>query len=200
MNGVHDGFSTLRESTYDEYVEWYLNRNLMKHPDSGPVPLSPDDRRTLMERVHGKGKLRPWFPYGTWTVVRIESAEALGHLMMLGSDWTRDARLVRDGVPRLLRNGVLHAIEVSYFEETGPKREEHHKYYRKMKDKSLRPSNFDKFVLCSLNADERKSVAATHPPVRYYLHDGVGRGLPYLTLVHRGVVDFEPIDAFLAIE
>lgn len=185
---------TLRRASFDEYAQHYLAREIDKGFSHDRLPATPAERRQHME-THAKGKMREWFPDADWYVVRIETPEALSHLMMLDSQVTRGERLVRDGVPRLLGWGVKHAKETRYFEEATPHRQRHHDYYEVFSKGAMTLKGSNKLVLTTLDG-ERSQVQDT---VLYYLHDGFGRALPYLTLVDRKIIPFEPVEALLAV-
>jgi hypothetical protein len=190
---AHERFFRLRASSYDEYAAWYLTRENAKWGDHLAIPSGAEERAAMMQ-AQAPGKLRSWFPEASWTVQLVETPEALAHLMMLDADVTRRERLVRAGVPRLLGWGVRHARETRYLLEPAAGRERHHAYYRDIAEGRVQLRGENRLVLITMD-EERSQVP---PTVKYYLHDGFGRALPYLTLVDEGKIPFSPVEAFVA--
>ena len=67
-------------------------------------------------------------------------------------------------------------------------------YYRKFKSGAIRMSQ-EPIVLRSLGSNEE---GPRNPDALFYLHDGLGRSLPYQVLLVEGHLCYEPVEAFLA--
>jgi hypothetical protein len=183
----------LRGSTFDEYVEWYLSRERRENPNLN-VPDTAPARMDMMKRDHG-GKLRFWFEKGRWSVVLLEREE-FANLIFHEDGWTRqEGLLVDDGQNyRLLGRVADRALESGYLTKTNDKR--HLEYYTAFRRCHFRPEGISRLVICAANDAERKA----NPGGSFYLHDGTGRGLPYMILVTENPAMFEPVEAFLAQE
>jgi hypothetical protein len=83
----------VRESSLEEYVFWYLQRERRKgRPDV--IPTEPSQQVRTMRKDH-RGKMRSWFDRSTrWQLVKIE-AEELANLVFLEdpSTWRRGSLL-----------------------------------------------------------------------------------------------------------
>lgn len=187
---------TLRAVSFDDFVEWYLRRENTKG-NIRSVPETRFERRILMEATQ-HGKLWPGCASWPWSLVEVAPSE-LSNLLILADDWTRDELLVRKGVVRTLGNTVTHALDSGYFTDLTDRRTRHHGYYHTFEHTSPSTSEIGRLVLRTLHENERSEVDAGHASgICYYLHDGFGRLLPYLTLLQQKQVEPVVIEAFLA--
>lgn len=192
------GVNKIRQSSFDEYIEWYLRRDHAKG-DLRQVPESAFSRRVTMESTK-HGKLWPGCAGWGWSLVELE-VSALPNLLILASDWTRDERLIREDVPRTLGNAARHAAESGYFEKWSEARARHHGYFEAFRAITPSSSEFGRIVVRDFRDDsERGDAARARPTASYYLHDGLGRCLPFLALLDAGAVSPIRIEAFLASE
>jgi hypothetical protein len=196
---------TIRHASYDEFVTWYLRREYTKRgyaiPDLGNIA----EQRQTMQRNHD-GKLRSWFPRGTWSLAEIQSENELLTLICLAGRWPRNSGLLTSeqlNNRTLLRQFIVNANEVNYFAEAGrptlcsENMEKRRLYVSRLRtDTAIRFNGADRIVLCSPCADEKRR----NPVGSFYLHDGLGRMLAYAYLISRSEIPFSPIEAFLAEE
>lgn len=194
----------VREADFDDYVEWYLRREERKGTLNHKfgVPTTPQDRLSLMKTRH-RGKLRPWFPEARWSVVELGRCEDIERLICLDSRWTRNTGLTRSTAQpnyRLLRQYVLNAREINYFGTVHAleiDREEYKKRQCKLRAFRREWPQFrddERLVICTPEVSEiGRNLEGT-----YYLHDGIGRLLPYLYMIYFEGQDFGPVEAFLS--
>lgn len=185
-----DWVRRIRRSSEEEYCQWYLAREGRKsgHTTSIVDPVAQ------LRHLH-EGKTRHWFgPSTRWSVVELDTVADLDTLVFLNCDWTRNAGLVIPGTPdyRVLRTVAANALRVNYLSSTGADR--HRQYYQQLKSGQLRLREDERLAICSAEASE----LAENPSAKYYLLDGVGRGLPYAMLVRQGYLSFAPVEAFVA--
>ena len=183
----------ISSSTFDDFAKWYLDREMYEKQGS-PTPSAPEGRLLAM-REHHSGKMQPWFTTrAQWRIYRLTSHEELKALMILASDWTRREHLIPEGKPRLLGNVSLGP---EYFT---PDRDPRN-YYHRLQSGQIFLNGPNRFVLRTLNGSEREELAPFRVrTARFYLHDGLGRALAYITLIQRGVLSFSPVEAFVAEE
>lgn len=185
------GVEPVAVTTLDRMARWYRRREAWKGTTLAPTGADP--LRWL--RAEHPGKLRRWFPTATWVRGYLRSAEALAGLVALDSPWVRAERLVESAVTRTLGAVVEAAERVAYFDRVHPGRERHHWYRALFQGGALRPVGDHALLLRTLEADEE------HPPgSRLYLHDGIGRALPYLWLARRRLLRFQPVEVWVAVE
>lgn len=178
-------------TTFGQAARWYLRREGWK----GSVrPGAVDDPLRWLQAEH-PGKLRPWFPTATWVRGYLRSAEALAGLVALDSPWTRSEGLVRSATTRTLGAVVEAAEREAYFDALLPGRERHHWYRALLQGGALRPVGEHALLLRTLEADEERPAGE-----RLYLHDGIGRALPYLWLARRRLLRFQPVEVWVAVE
>lgn len=184
---------TLRESSLDDFIEWYLRREKRKDR-SAEVPDTSEGRLSLMREKHS-GKLRDSFHSSAWSIVLLNRIDELENLIFLESQWTKKERLViPDGTPnyRLLSRVAENALGSNYLGSTVDPR--HRQYYEAMRSCHFRLECSSRLALCTASESERRS----NPSGVYYLHDGAGRALAYLLLIKERKGQFEPVEAFIA--
>lgn len=170
---------------------WYHRREVWK---GSTLPGLPRDPVRWLATEHA-GKLRRWFTTATWVRGYLRSADALGRLVALDSPWTRAEGLVVAPEARTVE-GVVHAADaMGYFETLHPGRERHHWYRALFQAGALRPVADHALLLRTIEADE-----VAPPGERLYLHDGIGRAVPYLWLVRHHLVRFRPVEVWVAVE
>jgi hypothetical protein len=193
---------TLRNSSFEEFVGWYLARESRKsgQPEHA-ADLAPDVLVNQMRYLHA-GKLRSWFSRANWTIVSLDTLDDVMRLVCMDSWETRQNRLIRESGlnNRLARNIVTAAFEtdnLSGSSEAACNSVEACR--RRDRIETFRHSfpelcGNERLVICSLNDDESQS----NPDGNYYLHDGFGRLLAYLYLVAYEGRKYSPVEAFLA--
>jgi hypothetical protein len=193
---------TLRQSSFEEFVRWYLLRESRKYAQPGPAASdAPDVLANQMLYLHPR-KLRSWFSRGNWTIVSLDTVEDAMRLVCVDSWELRHNRLIRESGPnnRLARNIVAAAYETGHFNGSNQaacssaeaicRRDRIEAFRRSLPE--LRGN--ERLVICSLNDDE----AQRNPEANYYLHDGFGRLLSYLYLIAYERRTYSPVEAFLA--
>jgi hypothetical protein len=150
-----------------------------------------------MWREH-HGKMRRWFqPSTRWSVVSLGLTD-LADLVFLQCDWTeREGLVVADGLNyRLLSRVAENARKGAYFRRppTNKAHAKHQAYYQALASGSLRLNGDDRLAVCTAEESE----IAQNSRARYYLLDGVGRGLPYMLLTMENAIEPMPVEAFLA--
>lgn len=180
---------TLRQSTLDEFIEWYLAREQRK--GGRPVPDTRQGRQATMEREH-TGKLRTWFAAGRWSIVVLDRDD-FERLVFLESPWTISEHLLIDREPnyRLLRQVAANALASDYLGHSSDGR--HAKYFQAIRDCHMRLECSSRLAICDLEPAE----IAGNPAGSHYLHDGAGRGLAYMIFLQLSEKPFEPVEAFL---
>lgn len=186
----------LRAVSVDDFIEWYLGREVAKG-NIRDIAGTRFGRHAQMEATQ-QGKIWSGYLSWSWSLVEISSSE-LPNLLILASAWVRDERLVRDGVLRTLDAAVTHALDSGYFARHFDGRVRHHSYYHAYERSTPSTSELERIVLRTLLDDERSEVVtAGRNDVSHYLHDGLGRSLPYLTLLREKRVEPIMIEAFVA--
>ncbi len=186
----------MRESSYNEFIKWYLEREKREKPEDNfsRIPWSARNRRKLMKKSHA-GKLESWFERGYWSIISITQDE-FERSMVLEGEWTEVDGLVDPSSDeleyRLLRSVAHTAIRIGYLETKANERMRD--YYRKLKSGDISMSQ-EYIVLRSLGPNEATN---RNPDALFYLHDGLGRSLPYQVLITEGYLSYEPVTAFLA--
>jgi len=197
----------LRPASVDEYVSWYLTREVHEEkalPDPAVMSTVAAMRRT-MDESH-QDKMRPWFgcPTARWHVVSLDEMQDLGTLIFLDAPWTRKANLIKEtGKDRRLLNTVIKNAgaerffgnrEVLGITEDAEKTRK--KYYTRFHAAWPMLRAIDRVILCTPNDAERLGS----PDGTYYLHDGMGRLLAYYYMIMHEGRHFRPVEAFLAEE
>lgn len=185
----------VRKATFDEYAEWYLQREVRKgNWCKQDLPLTPEGRLDAF-RNRECGKFREWFLKARWTVQRLEHQKELETLMVVAAPFTDKLRKpeLRTQDARLLGIVADNAIKNDYLNRD-PEACRHLDYYTRFKTRDIELQGGDRLVLISLNGGEKREASNA----TYYLHDGYGRGLPYMMLLKQGVIPFEPVEVFLA--
>jgi hypothetical protein len=185
----------LAESSFFDYGKWYLEREERKgHRLDRSIPPTAEEMQRYFEATC-RGKYRDWFPRGRWSVGRLTFDE-FKRLMVVDAAEARREQLVIERIPRTLSNAAKNAIATGYFEILRTKREKHFWYYLSYIYGSLSLSGENRLVVCSLSGDEKHgSPEGTYS---YYLHDGWGRALPYMTLLLRSRLEYQPVEVFYA--
>lgn len=192
----------IRSASFEEFVTFYLSRERRKgRLDPQLTGLSWDTLAAEMRRSH-RGKLRPWFEHGRWSVVSLDGIEDAMSLVCLKDEAMKAAGLIDDSKPdgRLMRAVVAAAHKNSVFDNNLP-RSACIEGFRVKRIEAYRRSwpelrGDDMLVLCTLNAAEKSES----PGGSWYLHDGLGRLVPHLyATVYEGR-EYRPIEALLAEE
>jgi hypothetical protein len=186
----------IRQSSYDEFVEWYLRREQRKGTIA-EVPALAEKRVQLFERppVDKIGDLLWLFRAADWYVISLDSREEFDRLVYLDVEWTRSKGLIDPAHGknfRLLRQVARNALHKHYLEK--PDASKHREYYEKF-GAGLRLCGDDRLTLRTMRPVEHDM----NPAGIRYLHDGAGRGLPYMLRVLEGM-PYEPVEAFVAEE
>ena len=183
----------LRQSSLEEYATWYLAREAKK-PGAASVAAVGPAAVTCMWQQH-LGKMRDWFRNeARWSVVTLDSFAELERLIFLESSWTTEEQLViPDRTPnyRLLDRVAQNASMHSYLDR--PRADRHRAYRDDLCAGRLRLVGDARIALCT----PEESEIRTNPAGTFYILDGVGRCLPFVTLVRSGGLTFTPVEAFL---
>jgi hypothetical protein len=138
--------------------------------------------------------MREWFsPQTRWHIVLLDLDE-MASLVFLESEWTKAEGLVVPGEPnyRLLGRVAGNAQAADYFSR--PSAPKHKAYYDALASGALRLRHDHRIAICSAEDSEIRQ----NPSARFYLLDGVGRGLPYMVLSEEAAFKYMPVEAFLA--
>ena len=196
-NGMH----FLRESSFDEFVRHYLERERRKH--RLPANLSSTPRRLLLAEMQRDwpGKLRPWFPDARWSLISLDTIDDVMTLICLDDAPMRQIGLSNGATPdnRITRAVVHAAREHGLFDQSRPTALKCVIGFRNKRAELQaagwpKLSGVEKLVLCSPNAGERSE----NPSASWYLHDGLGRLTAYLYAVIYEGVAFSAVEALLA--
>tara|TARA_R110002049_G_scaffold274816_3_gene452836 strand:- start:32 stop:604 length:573 start_codon:yes stop_codon:yes gene_type:complete len=184
----------LSDSSFEEYAKWYIKREICKSNETNFSET--EDYVSILKERHS-GKVWDGIEEYIWTIQELNKGE-VESLLVLASKWTKEEKLVIDDKPRILSNAVEQAIKHDYFKSSSEKRARHIDYYEKMKGGTFDLSN-EKIVIRSLFENEQNYLKEyPETECNYYLHDGIGRMLPYMTLVKLGKITFKPVVAFVA--
>ena len=93
---------------------------------------------------------------------------------------------------RILSRVAQNALSSGYLERTNDPR--HRKYYAAMGECHFRLECTSRLAICSAEANELQQ----NPLAKYYLLDGVGRGLAYMLFLLKSGVPYESVEAFVA--
>ncbi len=99
-----------------------------------------------------------------------------------------------------MANAVQNAISSDYFKIMKLGREKHHQRYTEYQKEPPTPETIDLLVVRTLLTNERHEVNNYGCDVTLYLHDGIGRCLPLLTLINEGHLPEMECEAFAAIQ
>jgi hypothetical protein len=187
----------VRNSSFEEFVRWYLARERRKHnQDDDLSGRSWDSLLAEMRSAH-PGKLRPWFERGRWSIMSLCVFGEATSLVCVDAQETRRDRLIVGSAPnnRLAGTLVAAAHATGYFYNCDVRRTNAvQNRYLQRNWPQLREG--DRLTLCSLSANEKRQ----NPGGSYYLHDGFGRLLPWLYVILYEGEEYSPIEAFLAEE
>jgi hypothetical protein len=113
-------------------------------------------------------------------------------LVVIQDEYMRDRDFIVS--PPTFGNVVRRAIHTDYFETQ--RQGTQHRLFREWQPGSLkdRIAGDDRLCLRALTDAER----ARSPASLFYITDGWGRSLPYLTLVTLGGHEFFPVEAYIA--
>lgn len=190
----------LTQSSFEEYVNWYWERQRRKggdKADSAPIPHRAEEQIATMQAVHC-GKMKPWFSESRWHIVELDALEDFPKLIFLESCWTKKTRLVRPNPTepnyRLLRQVARNALNDHYLERLPSDYPELKNYHDSLLRGDLQLVGKNRIVVCS--ADEGE--IASNPDACYYLLDGTVRCLAYMMLLLERKTEPVPVEAFLA--
>jgi hypothetical protein len=190
----------VRASSFEEFVRWYLSRELVKRgQDPDLNGRSWDSLLKEMRRAEA-GKLRPWFEDARWSIVLLDDISEAMRLVLVDNWEARRNRLITEGPDnRLARTLVTVARETGYYDNPEILRTNSViAHFRQERITAFRKNwtelqGEQRLTLCELNADEK----AENPSGTYYLHDGFGRLLAYLYMIAFEGREYSPIEAFL---
>ena len=185
------------DATFDDFVQWYLEREVRNESRKGrredekkALSGTPDKQREVMQERHG-GKLRDWFEQARWSIQLLTAPAELECLMILKKQtW--------DGItwpmPRLLGEAANRIRQERYFDPPG--NDNWGVNYIALRDHRLLLQGKERLVLITPSEAEMRE----EPSTTFYLHDGLGRALPYLAVVMETSTCFCPVEAFIAKE
>lgn len=184
----------ISDSSLEKYAKWYIKREACKGNETNFSET--EDHVSILKERHS-GKVWDGIEEYTWTIQELNRRE-VESLLVLASKWTKEEKLVTDDKPRILSNAVEQATKHDYFKSSSEKRARHIDYYNKMKGGIFDLSK-EKIVIRSLFKNEQNYLKKyPETECNYYLHDGIVRMLPYMTLVELGKITFNPVVAFVA--
>lgn len=182
----------IREATYDEFVEWYFRREVLKAAERSGMKRSEEfealsstveHRRYVMRQRH-PGKLRPWFEAGRWRIVEVQSIDELEPLMIVAkATWEG----IQGTMPRFLGAASRHLRRQNYFSVFPNDGDQLRLYYRRFTTGGFELAGEDRVVIVTLEASRE------WPPGSLYVHDGCGRLLAYLSYLREAAVPFHPL-------
>jgi hypothetical protein len=173
--GYHSGVTTtLRVTSATEYASWYLDRENRK-PGRDRIP-PPQDPVAFMEARHS-GKWRQWLSRAEWSLISL-SLEEFRRLIFPSIDWSERQDLVVDDGPhyRLLERVARRAIEIGYLDRSDDPQHRHQRCSQELRSGSLHLNGESRIAVCSA-----ESETARNPSGRWYLLDGAGRCLLYMS-------------------
>jgi hypothetical protein len=186
----------LRQSSLEEYAKWYLERQWDRKGDLRPIPEQPEQGIEAMWERHC-GKMRNWFDESSrWHIVELDAVDDLPNVVFLECPWTKASGLVIPEGPnyRLLRRASENALARNYLNSLSPDHPEHKHYYDALERGELQLVGGNRIAICSAEPSEME----LNPDARYYLLDGVGRCLPYMTLLLELKMKPLPVEGVLA--
>jgi len=146
-----------------------------------------------MKKFH-EGKLRYWFINGTWSKIEITNLNGLKYLLALQTDWTANIQPIDK--PRILGYMAERSLNIGWWNFTTTSLKMKSRYADYTSDLELFYED-SMLVLCSLDDNEKAEVAGTtDKPVHLYLHDGIGRGLPFYAVITKKGEIFKPFMAY----
>jgi len=186
------GIRFLQRSSIEEYITHYLQREAIKR-EQPYIEQSFEDNILEMRKNH-EGKVRDWFLNSTWSKIEITNLNGLKYLLALSAQWTKD--IISINKPRILGYMAERAFEIDWwnFNSTSDKMKSRYTDFKKDIELFYQDSML---VLCSLDDNEKAELSgATDKPVHLYLHDGIGRGLPFLAVTSKKEEMFRPFMAY----
>ena len=85
----------VRESSFEEFVRWYLSREYRKRNQDVDLSGRSDESLLKQMRRAAPGKLRPWFEGACWNIVSLDQFADARTLVCVDNWETRRNGLVR---------------------------------------------------------------------------------------------------------
>jgi hypothetical protein len=192
----------LQESSFYDQGKWFCEREIKKGTRQAVdmiIPDTPEEMEKLFRTDDWKGKFRDFFvlPSSKWFIGTL-SFEEFRKLMINHDEMTIREGFVTEDMPRTLENGAKHAIANNYFKEYKPGRGSHFKYYEQLLAGNLELVGNNRVVVISTESHEYGSHKKED--FSFYLHDGFGRLIPYMTLILEGKLEYKPVEAFFCVK
>ena len=179
----------VRKSSAEEYAQSFWVRESRKNKT--PVPSSPLEQLKKPREEGGHPYKLPPPEMKRWGVWLLTTPAEMEELMVIQDNYMKDRDFIV--TPPTLGNVVRRAIHTNYFEHHQPGTQ--HRLFHEWKSGVLtdRISGDDRLCIRAITDDER----ITSPTSLFYITDGWGRSLPYLTLVILGH-EFVPVEVYIA--
>lgn len=179
----------VRKSSAEEYARSFWVRENRKNKT--PIPSSPLEQLKKSREEGGHPyKLPPpeLWRWGIWLLTTQAEMEAL---MVIQDPYMEKHDFIV--TPPTLGNVTRRAIGTDYF--TGPKEGTQYRLFHEWRNGILtdRIKGDDRLCLQAVTEEERQKS----PTSLFYINDGWGRSLPYLTLVTLGH-EFFPVEVYIA--
>lgn len=179
----------IRKSSAEEYARSFWVRENRKN--NTLIPSSPLDQLKKPREQGGHPYKLPPSELKRWGVWLLTTVAEMELLMVIQDNYMKDHDFLV--TPPTLGNVVRRAIETSYFET--PKGGTQYQLFHEWRNGVLagRITGDDRICLEAISDEQRK----ISPTSLFYIKDGWGRSLPYLTLVTLGQ-EFHPIEVYIA--
>ena len=179
----------IRKSSAEEYAHSFWVRENQKNKI--PIPSSPLEELNKPKEEGGHPYKLPSPEFHQWGVWLLTTPAEMEALMLIQDEYMEKAGFLV--TPPTLGNVVKRAIETDYFGT--PKKGTQYRLFHEWRNGVLadRIKGHDRLCLRAVTEDER----VRSPMSLFYVTDGWGRSLPYLTLVTLGH-EFFPVEVYIA--
>lgn len=179
----------IRKSSADEYAHSFWVRENRKN--GAAIPASPLEQLKRPREEGGHPYKLPPAELQRWGVWLLTTTAEMENLLVIQDEWMKRRDFLVN--PPTLGNLVRRAIETDYF--GSPQEGTQYRLFHEWRNGVLadRIKGHDRLCLRAVTGEER----ATSPTSLFYITDGWGRSLPYLTLVTLGH-EFFPVEVYIA--
>jgi hypothetical protein len=180
----------IRKSSAEEYAHSFWVRENRKNK-AIMIPSSPLEQLKKPREEGGHPYKLPPPEFLRWGVWLLTTPAEMENLMVIQDTYMEDREFLV--TPPTLGNVVRRAIETDFFET--PKTGTQYRLFHEWRNSKLadRIKGDDRLCLQAITEVER----ARSPTSLFYIKDGWGRSLPYLTLVTLGH-EFFPVEVYIA--
>jgi hypothetical protein len=179
----------IRKSSAEEYAHSFWVRENRKNKT--PIPSSPIEQLKKPREEGGHPYKLPVPELRRWGIWLLTTPAEMENLLVIQDKCMEALEFLVN--PPTLGNVVRRAIETDYF--GSPKEGTQYRLFQEWRNGVLvdRIKGHDRLCLRAVTEDER----AKSPTSLFYITDGWGRSLPYLTLVTLGH-EFFPVEVYIA--